>query len=90
MIIHETLVSAREAAKILNITSARVGVLCREGRFNGAEKIGSGWVIPREAVLNHKRLPPGTKPKTFKRKDIESVQEIIKNINTKEGITHGE
>ena len=79
MAIHENFVSAREAADMLNITSARIGFLCREGRFKGAEKIGSGWIIPREAVLNHKRLPPGSKPKTPKRNDDELlISEVLR------------
>ena len=73
MQLHEKLVSASEAAKILQLTTARIGVLCRQGRFQGAEKIGAGWVIPREAVLNHKRLPPGMKPRTSKREDDEKL-----------------
>ena len=81
MSINDNFVSAREAAKILNITTARVGVLCRAGRFKGAEKLDLGWIIPREAVLNHKRLPPGTKPKSFKQNDIQHVQEMIKQLS---------
>ena len=27
-------------------------------------KIGRSWIIPREAVLNHKPLPPGVKPRS--------------------------
>ena len=77
MAIHENFLSAKEAAKILNITSARIGVLCREGRFKGAEKIGPGWVIPKEAVLNHTRLQPGAKPKTFKRQDVENLRDEL-------------
>jgi len=26
--------------------------------------VGSSWIIPREAVLNHKPLPPGVKPRS--------------------------
>lgn len=26
--------------------------------------MGSSWIIPREAVLNHKPLPPGVKPRS--------------------------
>ena len=81
MAIHENFLSAREAATMLNITPARIGVLCREGRFKGAEKIGAGWIIPREAVINHKRLPPGTKPKTPRRKDDETlVSNVLKEL----------
>lgn len=81
MMIHEQFLSANQAAKILGITSARIGVLCRQGRFKGAEKIGAGWIIPREAVVNHKRLPPGSKPKTPKRNnDVILIKETLKEI----------
>ena len=80
--IHENFVSAREAAQMLDITPARIGFLCRQGRFVGAEKIGMGWIIPREAVLNHKRLPPGSKPKTLRHKEIiELRNEALQQIN---------
>ena len=55
-----------EASEILGLQRARTGVLCREGRFPGALKVGNSWIIPREAVLNHKPLPPGVKPKKTK------------------------
>jgi hypothetical protein len=56
-------VGALEAGKMLNITRSRIGKLCLAGRFPGAVKIANSWIIPREAVLNHKPLPPGVKPK---------------------------
>jgi hypothetical protein len=62
----EEYVSIPEAAEILNLKRNRVGVLCREGRFAGAVKIANNWVIPREAVLSHKPLPPGVKPQKNK------------------------
>ncbi len=83
MTLHENFVSAREAAKILEITPARIGVLCRQGRFKGAEKIGMGWIIPREAVNNHKRLPPGMKPRNQPSKEI-LANAINKAENLKE------
>ena len=52
-----------EAAKTLGISTARIRQLCLDGRFEGALKIGRSWIIPREAVLNHKPLPPGVKPR---------------------------
>ena len=53
------LVSVPEAAKMLNVDRTRVNILCRQGRFDGAAKIGRNWVIPRVSVENFKRLPPG-------------------------------
>ena len=77
----EDFVTAREAGKMLNVNRARIGVLCREGRFEGAKKIDLGWMIPREAILNFKRLPPGLKPKTPRREDDEAlVSSTLKKI----------
>ena len=59
----EKFVSVQEAAELMGLDRSRVGRLCREGRFSGAAKIGRSWIIPREAVLNHKPLPPGVKPR---------------------------
>lgn len=79
MAISENLVSAREAANILGITPARIGLLCRQGRFKGAEKIGVGWIIPREAVTNFKRLPPGMKPRGYDEKKL--LEQVIHEAN---------
>ena len=62
----EEYVSVTEASEILGLQRARTGVLCREGRFPGAIKVGSSWIIPRESVMNHKPLPPGVKSKKAK------------------------
>ncbi len=59
MTLSEQLISAPEAGKILGLTAVRVGVLCRQGRFDGATKIARNWVIPRASVENFRRLPPG-------------------------------
>ena len=76
----EDFVTIRETTKMLNINKARVGVLCRDGRFQGAKKTSLGWLIPRESVLNFKRLPPGLKPKTPKREDDKAlISNIIEN-----------
>ena len=81
MVIHDSFLSARDAANMLGVTPARIGFLCRQGRFKGAEKIGAGWIIPREAVENHKRLPPGTKRKYARREDNSTlVAEVLNQI----------
>ena len=67
--VREEYVTAVEAAQIMGITRNRVGRLCLDGRFDGAFKFGRSWMIPRVAVLNHKPLPPGVKPKTPGRTD---------------------
>ena len=40
------IVSTSEAAKILNISTARLRVLLIEGRVEGAYKTGKLWLIP--------------------------------------------
>lgn len=35
-----------EMSEIWNITSRRIGVLCSEGRVEGAIKKGKTWLIP--------------------------------------------
>ena len=49
----EKLYSTAEAAKTLGISSRRVAVLCTDGRFPGAQKIGKTWVIPESAIKNY-------------------------------------
>ena len=49
----EKLYSTTEAAEALNISSRRVAVLCTEGRFPGAQKIGKTWVIPESAIKSY-------------------------------------
>ena len=64
MSILEEYMSAHDVSRQLNIDRSYILVLCRQGRFDGAEKIGNYWVIPRKSVENFKRLPPGVKSKT--------------------------
>ena len=39
-----------EMSKRWNISSRRIGVLCTEGRIDGAVKKGKMWLIPSDAV----------------------------------------
>ena len=59
-------VTVAEASNIMGKGMNFIGKLCRAGRFPGAVKMGNSWIIPREAVLNHKPLPPGVKPRKAK------------------------
>ncbi len=56
--------SAHDVALKLNIDRSYILALCRQGRFDGAEKIGNYWVIPRVSVENFQRLKPGVKSRT--------------------------
>ena len=42
-------ISATEAAEKWGLSSRRVGVLCNEGRIEGAYKAGASWIIPEDA-----------------------------------------
>ena len=39
-----------EMSEKWNITSRRIGVVCAEGRVEGAIKKGKTWLIPSDAV----------------------------------------
>ncbi len=41
--------SATEAAAKWGLSSRRVGLLCNEGRIEGAQKAGAVWIIPEDA-----------------------------------------
>lgn len=56
-------IDAAEAARILGIKRARMSQLCTENRFSGMVRIGHFWILPRDAVVNFRRLSPGVKPK---------------------------
>ena len=83
----EEFVSVQEAANIMGLDRSRVGRLCREGRFPGAAKVGSSWIIPREAVLNHKPLPPGVKSRSERVKAEQAAlrEEIASAVSAAKG-----
>ena len=40
------IMTTEQAGKLWGITPRRVSELCRNGRINGAHKIGTSWVMP--------------------------------------------
>lgn len=42
-------ISVSEAASKWGVSSRRVGLLCNEGRIDGAQKAGATWIIPETA-----------------------------------------
>lgn len=47
-------------SKIWNISSRRIGVLCAEGRIDGAVKKGKTWLIPESTEKpSDKRIKSG-------------------------------
>ena len=43
------LLTTIEMAKVWNVSSRRVALLCSQGRVNGAIKKGKTWLIPSDA-----------------------------------------
>ena len=41
--------SASEVAVKWGVSSRRIGLLCNEGRIEGAQKAGAVWIIPEDA-----------------------------------------
>ncbi len=84
MSISEEYMSAHDVALKLNIDRSYILALCRKGRFDGAEKIGNYWVIPRVSVENFKRLPPGVKSKTKQqqKEDKALIAEALEATNS--------
>ena len=84
----EEYVDGPAAAKMLNVTSNQVRFLCSKGRLKGAMKLGtSGWLIPRESVLNYKPRKRGPKPTSLTPKQIKEVISEALGL-VKEGDTH--
>ena len=42
-------ITAKEAAQRWHISERRVQVLCRQGKIEGAKRLGWAWAIPQEA-----------------------------------------
>ncbi|MBR0315329.1 MAG: hypothetical protein IJQ99_00475 [Synergistaceae bacterium] len=78
-------VDSPAAAKILGVTSNQVRFLCSKGRLQGAMKLGtSGWIIPRESVLNYRPLKKGRKPGVSNNKttsDKKIIEDALKEYN---------
>ena len=46
-------ISAKKTAEKWGLSTRRVGVLCNEGRIEGAYKAGASWIIPDDAKKPH-------------------------------------
>lgn len=80
--------STIEAAKVLNISDARIRRLCLDGKFEGALKTGKSWLIPKITIKNFERLPRGRpKPRNKYGKDvlIRTIKELKQQM---EGVSH--
>ncbi|MDO4757446.1 MAG: DNA-binding protein [Parabacteroides sp.] len=64
-------ISAKEAAEKWGLTPRRVGVLCNEGRIEGAYKAGASWIIPDDVEKPHDaRIKSGKYIKTKTEVDV--------------------
>ena len=79
---NDVFMSVTDAAKKLGLTSQRVSTFCRQGRLQGAKKVGHYWVIPEESVNNFVRQPPGLKKKERNNDFIKNI--IIDNVKERE------
>ena len=80
------------AAKMLDVSQARISQLCTQGRFDGATKIGWSWIIPKKSVENFKPLPRGPKPQTSTKGEDQKflANKINEANNLKEDDTYDE
>ena len=68
------------AARMLNVTTNQVRFLCSRGRLKGAMKLGtSGWIIPRESVINYKPQKRG--PKSKSEQAINFISNVKKELH---------
>lgn len=71
-------ISIKDMSNKWNISKRRVQILCREGRVEGAKKIGNMWLIPENSV---KPIDARTKsPVVEKKKVYSAVRRDLKNI----------
>jgi excisionase family DNA binding protein len=55
-------VTVEEAAELANRKTSLIRVLCRDGRFPGAVKMGNTWIIPKHEVMAYQPAKRGVKP----------------------------
>ena len=69
--------TATEISKKWNISSRRIGVLCIEGRVDGAVKKGKMWLIPESAQkpadARYKRNKKTKRPSGKEASEIEGI-----------------
>ena len=59
----DDIISTKQAAAILNVSTHRVRVLCQKGRLD-CFKLGREWLIRLESVESYERGQPGRPPKS--------------------------
>ena len=79
-VLKEKYVTISEASEVIGKSISLIGKLCRQGRFEGAEKLGvTGWVIPKESLEKYAHMKRG--PKSRKDKLAAEREELLKKLN---------
>ena len=52
-------ISVEEAAELSGYGKWNITLLCRQGKLEGAVKVGKVWLIPRKAIEDYKPGPQG-------------------------------
>ena len=82
------LVSVEDAAKILGYRKSSVALLCRQGKLEGAFRIGHQWLIPRTTIENYEKGPQGFAAIWKRRREAEIAadEEIAEGSDDKENL----
>lgn len=69
------MISVEEAAKMLGYIKSSVALLCRQGKLEGAVKIGHQWFVPRKTIENYEKGPQGFAAIWQRRREAEKEQQ---------------
>lgn len=67
-------ISIEEAAQKLDYEKSSVTLLCRQGKLDGAVKIGGRWLVPRATIENYVKAPQGFAAIWKRRREAEKLE----------------
>ena len=67
-------ISIEEAAQKLGYEKSSVTLLCRQGKLDGAIKIGGRWLVPRLTIENYVKAPQGFAAIWKRRREAEKLE----------------
>ncbi len=67
-------ISIEEAAQKLGYEKSSVTLLCRQGKLDGAIKIGGRWLVPRVTIENYVKAPQGFAAIWKRRREAEKLE----------------
>ena len=68
------LLSVEEAAKKLGYRNSSITLLCRQGKMEGAFRIGHQWMIPKATIEKYEKTPRGFAGVWQRRRKAEEAQ----------------